>query len=91
MGIRGKIKSEVTSGGNTIADQEDVNWGSGDQYDLKRFDFGLTFGAGIEINSIQIGLSYGFGLANISPVTDNGMKICNRVLAISAGYKFGEY
>lgn len=91
VGIRGKIKSEVTSGGSTLADQEDVNWGSGDQYDLKRFDFGLTFGAGIEINSIQIGLSYGFGLANISPVTDNGRKISNRVLAISAGYKFGEY
>ena len=91
VGIRGKIKSEVTSGGSTIADQEDVNWGSGEQNDLKRFDLGLTFGAGIEINSIQIGLSYGLGLTNISPVTDNGRKISNRVLSLSAGYRFGEY
>jgi hypothetical protein len=91
VGIRGKIKSEVTSGGSTIADQEDINWGSGEQKDLRRFDFGLTFGAGIEVNSVQIGLSYGLGLANISPVTDGGRKISNRVLAVSAGYRFGEY
>jgi hypothetical protein len=91
VGLKGQTKSEVTSGGNTIIDKGDINWGSHDYDNLKRLDFGLTIGAGIEKNSVQVGLSYGLGLANISPVTDNGRKISNRVLAISAGYRFGEY
>jgi len=89
-GLKGQTRSEVTSGGNTVIDKGDINWGSHDYDNLKRLDFGLTIGAGIEINSIQIGLWYGLGLANISPVTDGGRKISNRVLAISSGYKFGE-
>ncbi len=43
----------------------------------------LTFGAGIEINAIQIGISYDLGLANISIYNDNGHKVNNRVLKFS--------
>jgi len=64
-------------------------WGSGEYDFLKRLDFGLTGGAGIEINFIQIDLSYGLGLANISSYTNDGDKINNRVLGIFLGYKFG--
>ena len=73
-----------------LAQEEDVEWGSDkEKDDLKRLDFGLTMGGGVEINSIQIGLTYALGLANISSYTDYGTKINNRVLGLSVGYKFG--
>lgn len=87
IGLSGKYKYEET--GSTTTTQ-DVKWGqSSSDDDLKRFDYGLIFGTGVEIKTIQIGLSYGIGLANISSNFSNGMKIKNRVLEISAGYKFG--
>ena len=90
MGLSGKSKFEITAMGETETDEEDIKWGSDeDEDDLKRLDLGLTMGAGVEISSIQIGLSYGLGLANISTYTDGGSKISNRVLGISVGYKFG--
>jgi len=89
MGLSGKNKYELTYGGETDSEEEDIEWGSDEGDDLKRLDFGLTMGAGVEISSIQIGLTYGLGLANISSYTDDGTKINNRVLGISVGYKFG--
>ena len=90
MGLSGKNKFEITAMGETETEEEDIKLGSDeDEDDVKRLDFGLTMGAGVEISSIQIGLSYGLGLANISPYTDGGSKISNRVLGISVGYKFG--
>ncbi|HZK95253.1 MAG TPA: porin family protein [Prolixibacteraceae bacterium] len=67
--------------GNPIWDDSD---------DFKRLDYGLIIGAGVEIKAIQIGLTYGLGLANISPDTSDGTKVSNRVLGISVGYKFGK-
>ncbi len=90
MGLSGKSKYEATYGGETEKGEYDIEWGSDeDESDFKRLDFGLTMGAGVEIKSVQIGLSYGLGLANISPYTDGGVKISNRVLGLSVGYKFG--
>ena len=57
--------------------------------ELKRLDYGLTMGVGVEINSIQIGITYGLGLANISTYVEYDSKINNRVLGISVGYFFG--
>jgi len=89
MGLSGKSKIEVTYDGETETEEEDIEWGSDKEKDLKRLDFGLTMGAGVEIKSFQIGLTYNLGLANISPDTDGGLKINNRVLALTVGYKFG--
>lgn len=90
FGLSGKTKLETTLNNTTKSEEEDIEWGSDKtKSDLKRLDFGLTMGAGVQINSIQIGVSYGLGLANISPYTDGGTKINNRVLGISAGYIFG--
>ena len=54
---------------------------------LNKLDFGLTAGAGVSIYSFQIGLSYGFGLSNISSYSP--VIIRNSVLGISLGYIFG--
>jgi hypothetical protein len=91
MALSGKIKNEYTENGETETEEENVNWGSDeDEDDLKRLDYGLTAGAGIEFNSIQIGITYGLGLANISTYTESEENIKNRVLGISLGYKFGK-
>ncbi len=85
-GLSGKAKYEADGHTN----EDDINFGSDeDDDDLKRLDYGLTAGAGIVFNAIQIGITYGLGLANISNNTDDGYKINNRVLGFSVGYKFG--
>jgi hypothetical protein len=89
LGMHGKSKYEETYDGETETDEENIKWGSDEDDDLKRFDFGLAAGAGVEIKSFQIGLTYALGLANISPDSDGGYKMNNRVLGISVGYKFG--
>ena len=90
IGLSGKGKTEYSYDGETETDEEEIKWGSNeDEDDLKRLDFGLTMGAGVEINSIIFELSYDLGLANIATITDDSFTINNRVLKISAGYKFG--
>ncbi len=89
IGLNGKIKYEYGYMGDTETDEVEIKWGSGDEDDLKRLDFGLTMGAGLEINSIIFELSYDLGLANIVTISDDSFTINNRVLKISVGYKFG--
>lgn len=90
IGLSGKIKQEMRINGDTTLSEEiDIEWGSDEESsNLKRVDYGLIIGAGVELNSVQIGLNYSLGLANISTVTD--VKVNNRVLGISIGYKFGK-
>ena len=72
-------------------EKEDIKWGNDDEEDdLKRFDMGLSFGAGVEVKSFVFGISYNLGLLNISPYVEDGAKIKNRVLGISVGIKFGD-
>lgn len=89
LGLSGKFKDESVINGETKSFEHNISWGSNRADDYKRLDYGLTTGAGIEISSILIGLSYNLGLANISTRPDNGLKIKNRVFGVSVGYKFG--
>lgn len=79
IGIGGKLgqKSKDTP----------IKWGTGIGDDFKRMDFGLCLGAGIEIKSMQYGLTYELGLSNIASNTTEHTKL-NRVLSLSAGYRF---
>jgi hypothetical protein len=64
-----------------------INYGSGENDDLKPFDFGLNFGAGINIKGLLISAQYGIGLANLSPITAiEEMK--NKVIGISISSLF---
>ena len=80
-GITGKAKSE----GESL----DISYGSTDQDDMKPFDFGLNFGAGVNINGLLISAQYGLGLANLAPDTSGDSEMKNSVIAISVGYLFG--
>ncbi len=87
IGLSGKTKVTSEFEGEEETTKETMKWGSGDDDDLKRLDFGASIGAGVIISGIQIGLSYDLGLANISPYTENGFRIKNRGLRLSVGYR----
>ena len=90
VGLSGKMKVTAEYQGETETEEEDIKWGNDeDNDDLKRLDLGLTFGGGVEINAIQIGISYDLGLSNISAYQDYGATSKNRVLKFSVGYRFG--
>jgi len=89
MGISGKVKATARYQGEEESEEEEVSWGNDEENDdLKRPDWGLSFGGGIEYNSIILGISYDLGLANISTYQDDGYMSKNRVLKISVGYVF---
>lgn len=68
-----------------LDDNDQFVWDDSD--DLKRLDYGLIIGGGVEINNFQIGLNYSLGLANLSPDKSDGLKVSNSVFGISVGYK----
>jgi hypothetical protein len=55
---------------------------------VKRFDYGLGFGPGVEFGPVVASLNYQLGLANLYDSSD--AKIKNKVLQISVAYMFGE-
>jgi hypothetical protein len=77
IGLSAKGKSGDTT--------EDIEFGSGDEQ-MKRIDFGLNFGTGLEINNIQLGINYGLGLKNLE--NDDEAKFKNGVFSITVGYFF---
>jgi len=58
----------------------------GEQGGIKKFDFGLGFGGGVEFGSIALSLNYNLGLANL--YDDSTEKIKTKVLQISLAYMF---
>jgi hypothetical protein len=78
---------EAIENGQTTAWSNKISWGSNPDDDLKRLDFGLNMGCGVEISHIQIVISYCYGLANLSVIGGDN-NISNRVLETSLGYKF---
>jgi hypothetical protein len=90
VGVSGKVKSKAEYAGETEEETEDICWGDDPENDdLKRLDYGVTFGAGAQISALEISLSYGLGLANIDSYTDEGNITRNKVISISLAYKIG--
>ena len=86
LGLNGKITMEY--GGDK--ETEDVKFGNDeDNDDLKRLDMGVSIGGGVEFESFLIGVSYDYGLMNISPYKEYDTKNKNRVLKFTLGYRFG--
>ncbi len=90
--LSGKYDYEYTMsyGGETETESgnSDIKFGDGEDEDgIKRGDIGLNIGAGVEINSFQVGLNYGFGMTN-TMYTDS-YKAKNAVFSITACYFFG--
>ena len=69
-------------------DFKNLRFGSGEIADLKPFDVGFIFGAGVKIRSIMISVQYGLGMANIEPSSSGDKEMKNRVWGISINTLF---
>lgn len=84
IGFYGSDKGNSNSNGTISSWSEKINW----EAQFKRLDYGLIVGPGIQVKHLLVNISYGWGLANISPFSS--MKLHNRVAAFTVGYKFLE-
>lgn len=78
-GVGGKAKLSLSSYGNEKVDvfQDGL---------LKKFDFGLGTGVGVELGKIALGMTYDLGLLDIWDVS--GFSVRNNSLDVHVGYKF---
>jgi len=56
--------------------------------EVKGFDFGIVFGAGIEFGKFVIDARYTHGLTDLNDVEDEIVEVKTRVFAIMAGFRF---
>ncbi|HSN59909.1 MAG TPA: porin family protein [Ferruginibacter sp.] len=102
IGVGGKSKLDTKIGVLTSSSERDINFNNDDPftseqenaaYDkLKRFDYGLNFGAGLDLNKILLKANYGMGLAKIGSTENNNNaddKNKYRVFSISVGIPLG--
>ena len=95
FGLGGKCKYEYSdSDGNSESDKAPFfgeSSESEEHYGMKRFDFGLTFGAGVTIKKhYYVGIAYDLGLVNMAIEKEWGKeaKFHNRNFSIQVGYNF---
>lgn len=69
-----------------VSTEEDIDFGDG-AGEYNRLDFGLNGGAGIGFGPLDLGVNYGYGLADL--VNLNGVRVSNQVLSVSLTYRFG--
>jgi hypothetical protein len=60
-----------------------ISFGSDENRDLRLFDIGLNFGAGLIIKGLLISAQYELGLANLSPSTKVDTEMKSKVIGIS--------
>ncbi len=99
MGIAGKTKIENITPITSQRYEESIRFSNDDPSTLdyeegagfgimKRFDYGLNALAGIEGESVVIGVNYGFGLAKLQSGSENSNdNNKHRVLSITLGFK----
>jgi hypothetical protein len=79
-------KATLTASENNVDVSTDTDY-FGEDNEVKRLDFGLTVGAGLEIGKIGVNLGYSLGLMNISDSGDDS-SAKNGSLFLTVGYKF---
>lgn len=102
IGIGGKAKNETKLGIISTSSKSSIEFSNDDPFTseqedasynkLKRFDYGLNFGGGIEFSKIILKANYALGLAKInSTESDNSASDKNkyRTVSISVGIPLG--
>lgn len=102
MGIAGKSTSESKILGVTSTSSDNIKFSNDNPFTsqqddaaynkIKRFDFGLNFGGGLDLGKVLLKLNYGYGLTKINSTqsnngTDNKNKY--RTLSLSLGIPLG--
>lgn len=85
-GLIGRGKSIANTNLGTITATRKIEFGSESR--LRRFDFGVGIGAGVELNQILVSINYDYGLVNLSTLGRDSQLTQNRVLSLSVGYRF---
>jgi len=102
IGVAGKSKVNSQFLGIKLSSEEDIQFNNDDPFTseqedasynkLKRFDYGLNFGGGIDLKKVLIKVNYGLGLTKIGSTEDNNNaddKNKYRVFSVSLGIPFG--
>lgn len=90
-GLSGKKMSSYKFDELTEKTNESVKWGTDAGIsDFRRLDYGVSIGTGIDIQPLQVGISYTLGLRNISPKSDYGSIINHQLFGVFLSYKFGK-
>ncbi len=88
VGIAGKDKETITFYGVKETDKENIFKDGDNSENLKRFDAGLSMGAGVTLaKHYYVGLQYEMGLFSLYP-SDRDGKVKNHNLMLSVGYNF---
>lgn len=87
--LSGQTEVITTIAGVSETENYDIEIGSDDPDSLKALDFGVGLGVGVVLSGIELSVNYNLGLANLSNDDDDDFTIKNNVIALSAGYKFG--
>lgn len=103
MGIGGKSKRESRFLGITTNEESSIRFSNDDPFTsqqedagynkLKRFDFGLNFGGGVQFQHVILKANYGLGLAKINSTESNNTandKNKFRTLSFSVGIPLGK-
>lgn len=90
FGVGGNFKLKTTVMGLSADTTAKINWGNGEDDDMKPLDYGVNVTGGLEIKGFLIGLNYSLGLANIHPKGDSDHIIKNSSLGLSVGYLIGD-
>ncbi|RYY42362.1 MAG: PorT family protein [Chitinophagaceae bacterium] len=98
VGVGGKSKLETKVGPLTSSSSDDIEFSNDDPFTsaqddaaynkLKRFDFGLNAGVGLDLKSVILKANYGFGLSKINSTESNNSsddKNKYRTLSFSVG------
>lgn len=56
--------------------------------DVERFDLGVAVGGGLEFRRVVVDARYTHGLTDIDKDTSDGVKVANRAVSVTAGFKF---
>ena len=93
FGINGKHKLWDEDGKRMSNEDFKISFGNdGKKGDIKGFDFGIGFGAGLQFGNIQAGLGYNLGLRNLYNrfyKGETGSLLKNRGFALTITYLFG--
>ena len=90
LGVGGKYKATANVAGATGETTRNIKFGSTNDDDLRRFDYGVNALAGLEIDRVMLGVNYGLGMSKIVPNTDDFRNDKNkyRVLSVNVGFRF---
>jgi outer membrane protein with beta-barrel domain len=80
LGVALKAKVKATFGGDSF--EQDMT------DDLKRFEFGLVAGAGVQVGRVSVEGRYTWGLSDTGLEARDSMKAANRVASILGGLRF---